>query len=118
MKELCQLCGTRIRLSEVKHVSVAFTLLRCYTFTMLKKPFTFSLSEKQLNFLLVSTSSFRCVCSLFVWMKFSRDAAGRSFPAQRGRNYDSPESRLNITTTERMYPFIFMRLARGGCIVY
>ena len=36
-------------------MSVAFTLLRCYTF-MLKKPFTFSLSEKQLNFLLVSTS--------------------------------------------------------------
>ena len=43
MKELCQLCGTRVRLSKIKHVSVGFTLLRCYTF-MLKK-FTFSLSK-------------------------------------------------------------------------
>ena len=45
MKELCQLCGTRDRLLEIKHtVSVGFTaLLRCYMF-MLKK-FTFSLSN-------------------------------------------------------------------------
>ena len=27
MKELCQLCGTRARLSEIKHVLVGFTLL-------------------------------------------------------------------------------------------
>ena len=27
MKELCELCGTRVRLSEIKHVLVGFTLL-------------------------------------------------------------------------------------------
>ena len=137
MKELCQLCGTRVRLSEVKHVSVTFTLLRCYTF-MLKKPFTFSLSknnnnnnnktnlknrqqQQQLNFLSASSDVFLSlflslrVFSFYVWTKFSRDAAGRTSPPNVVETMtDSPESHTCITT-KRMYPglsYQFMRLAR------
>ena len=89
MKELCQLCGTRVRLSEIKHVSVGFTLLRCYTF-MLKK-FTFSLSKN--TELPASLDVFLSLfLSLHVFSLCVDDVPPRrwtKFP-QRGRN--SPKS--------------------------
>ena len=129
MKELCQLCGTRVRLSEIKHVSVGFTLLRCYTF-MLKK-FTFSLSKNtelpaSLDvflrlFLLLRVLSLCLdvflslflsgyVCSLYVWTKFPRDA-GRSFP-------NVVEIPPNHTHQKKNVSFHIHDINTGGCVVY
>ena len=99
MKELCQLCGTRVRLSEIKHVSVGFTLLRCYTF-MLKK-FTFSLSKNtELPTILdVFLSLFLSgyVCSLYVWTKFPRDAGRRKAVTKRAGETKRTGSASNLT---------------------
>jgi len=112
MKELCQLCGTRVRLSEIKHVSVGFTLLRCYTF-MLKK-FTFSLSKNtELPTILdVFLSLFLSgyVCCLYVWTKFPRDA-GRSFP-------NVVEIPPNHTHQKKNVSFHIHDINTGGCVVY
>ena len=76
MKELCQLCGARVRLSEIKHVSVGFTLLRCYTFMLKKVTFSRSKNTELHTSLDVFLSLFLSgyVCSIYVWTKFPRDA--------------------------------------------
>ena len=81
MKELCQLCGTRIRLLEIKHALVGFTLLRCYTFILKKVTFSLCKNTELPTSLDVFLSLFLSghVCSLHVWTKFPRNA-WRSFP--------------------------------------
>ena len=87
MKERCQLLvGPEFGFRKKKHVSVGFTLLRCYTF-MLKK-FTFSLSAKNTEFPTSLDGFLSLFLSLRVFSlcldKFPRRRWTKS--PQRGRN--------------------------------
>ena len=69
---------------------------------------------KTLNFLLVWTSflafSFHCVCSLYVWMKFARDA-GRSSP-------NVVEIPPNHIHQKKNVFFHIHEINTDGCVVY
>ena len=114
MKELCQLCGTRIRLLEIKHALVGFTLLRCYTFMLKKVTFSLCKNTQLPTSLDVFLSLFLSghACSLHVWTKFPRNA-WRSFPKTLDEVSPTWSKFPRIThIRKKLLSFIFMTLTR------